>query len=255
MIVGYFDFRSVPYYAIASSFVIFISGLQNALFSALMPVAAVMGAKNDAVGLGSLLERSTRYGMFVLFASGLPMFMFAHPLLVLWVGTDYAAQSTPILQILVVANIVRLSATPYATLLIGTGQQRLTLLSPIVEGIVNVIVSVWAGSMYGSIGVAIGTLVGALVAVSINILYNLPRTKDIALTRPEYVKHGLLRPLACALPFFLMLLPISSLIARIILGVVVLLICVGLSWQLGLRESERKRILLIVNKRLQVRVV
>src|SRR5207248_6458257 len=98
------------------------------------------------------------------------------------------------------ANIIRLSAVPYAMLLIGTGQQRLVTISPVVEGVSNLIVSVIAGYLLGAVGVAIGTLVGSTIGVLCNLVYNMPRSIAIAVDRLTYLRDGLLRPTICALP-------------------------------------------------------
>ena len=56
-----------------------------------------------------------------------------HP--TLWVGPQYVHTGEPILVILLMANIVRIIGVPYAVAIIATGQRRLTLASPLTEGI------------------------------------------------------------------------------------------------------------------------
>jgi len=75
------------------------------------------------------------------------------------------------LRVLVVANMIWLSAIPYAMTLVGAGQQRLATVTPLLEGFSNLLASIVAGYMFGAVGVAMGTLFGALVGVAGNFVY------------------------------------------------------------------------------------
>ena len=160
-----------------------------------------MNARRDAQKLGTLLTLSTRYGMLILLAMGLPLITVGGSILRLWVGKDYALHSLLIMQVLVVANVVRLSALPYATLLLGTNQQRKVILSPLAEGITNLVASVLGAYLLGAVGVAIGTLIGSFVGVGLHLVHNMPRTTAIAVDRSGLVKQGLCVPCSAPLPW------------------------------------------------------
>ena len=245
-IVGLFEYSAVAYYGIAVTLVTFIASLQNAVFSVLMPQAAVLGAHKDAKKLGRLLSTSTRYGMFMLLLTGLPLIFIAKPILTIWVGGTYAQQVTPVLQILLVANIVRWSAAPYATLLIGTGQQKLVIISPLVEGLTNLIFSLIAGAIFGAVGVAWGTLAGGIVGIASNIFYNMLYTTDISIRRREYVQDGLVRPILCSLPLLLSFILLIDgqgnfrNFAIVIMGLISVVFSIGCIIRFGLVETERR---------------
>lgn len=241
-IVGLVDFKAVAYYAVPATLVTFILGLQNAVFGALIPMSAVLEARSNAVELGRLLVSTSRYGLLLLLLSGVPLILWAHPLLSLWVGPEYANHSALILKVLVLANIVRLSAVPYAMLLIGTGQQRLVTISPIAEGVSNLLVSVVVGYLIGAVGVAIGTLVGSTVGILCNLVYNMPRSISIAVDRLTYLRDGMLRPAVCVLPLvgFAWTKSIPLLVAS---GLAVL----ATFWRFGLLSEERALILRRLN--------
>ena len=247
MLVGIFDFQAVGYYAIGASLITFIMGMQSALFSTLIPEAAILGARENAGQLGSMLITSTRYGLFILLISGLPLIVGAETILTWWVGPDYAAHSALLLQILVAANIIRLALLPYAMLLIGTGQQRLVTVTPFAEGGTNLLVSLIAGAMLGAVGVAIGTLVGAIVGVICHLVVNMPRTAGIAVEPRRYLKDGLLRPALCALPFLLIslgLLPVETLPPGALMALVgvATLASIALFWRWGLEAAEQRAV-------------
>ena len=242
-IVGIFDYKMTAYYAIAATLTNFVAQAQGAIFSALLPASAVLGARGDGQRLGAILIASTRYGMLILLAMALPLVVAGHWILQLWAGPDYARNGTLILQVLVVANVIRLCALPYSTLLLGTGQQSKVIASPVAEGVTNLAVSVVGAYLFGAIGVAFGTLIGAFVSVSLHLFYNMPRTALITIDRARLIKEGLLRPVVCAIPFLLFLLrPTPDILQHMVLLAVAGIGAALLFWNYGLIGSERKRV-------------
>lgn len=183
ILVGWLDFPAVVSYSIAISLTLALQGLNNALFAVLIPEAAILGARGDAQRLGQMLVTATRLGLMSLMLTGLPLIFGAKLILSHWLSAAPAPHAVGALQLLVAANLLRLTATPYAALLIGTGQQRLVWRTPLLEGIVNLLASLTFGLLWGAVGIAFGTLLGALVGLTSHILYDLPRTRAIAAPR------------------------------------------------------------------------
>lgn len=243
-IVGIFDYKMTAYYAIAATLTNFVAQAQGAIFSALLPASAVLGARGDGERLGVMLVSSTRYGMLILLAMALPLVVAGHWIIRLWANADYAQHATLILQVLVIANVVRLCALPYSTLLLGTGQQNKVIASPLAEGITNLVASVVGAYWFGAIGVALGTLIGAFVGVGLHLFYNMPRTALIVIDRVRLVKEGLLRPSFCALPFaaLLLLRPVGDLSQYILWLSIATVAAALLFWNFGLVRWERQRL-------------
>ena len=164
----------------------------------------------------------------------------------MWVGEAYAARGTLVLQVLVAANMIRLSAVPYAMALIGTGQQRLVTITPLVEGIFNLSMSVVAGFFYGSLGVALGTLLGSLAGVGGNFIYNMPRTIGVQFRVADYIYSGLFRPLVCAMPLIVAALLPSDFCAipmvRHLGFAFAFPLTAYLTWRWGLVHAEREKL-------------
>jgi O-antigen/teichoic acid export membrane protein len=250
-IVGYFDFKAVAYYGIAVTLTNFVIQIQGAIFAALIPAVAVLDAKADEEKVARLLLDSTRYGIFILLCTGLPLIVLAKPILHLWVGSEYATQSTLLLQTLVVANIIRLSGLPFSNLLLGTGQQRLVILSPLAEGITNLVISLIATAHFGAIGAAFGTFCGAFVSIGSHAFYNLPRAKNLKVTVATFTLEGLLRPLLCTIPsavFLLFETMLTSLLLISFLFFVTVIATLLIFWYQCLRLSERQEIVRFLKK-------
>ncbi|GAM08243.1 polysaccharide biosynthesis protein [Geobacter sp. OR-1] len=200
-IVGVFDFKAVAYYTVATSLITLILGFHNAVLSPLIPAGAALSASGTPQQVGSLLVKSTRICSLVLLLISVPMVIFAGKILTVWVGKDYALGGTLILQALVVGNIIRLIASPYAMLLIATGRQRAVLLTPLIEGVVNISSSILLAWLLGALGVAVGTVVGSIAGLTGQLLLNMSRTQDkIAFQFRTYYWQGILKPLLCFLP-------------------------------------------------------
>ena len=245
-LVGIFQFKAIAYYAVAASLVTFIAGMQNAVFAAMISPAASLHARGETEALGRTMVSATRYGTFLLLLTGVPLVCLARPTLSWWVGPTYAASGTVLLQVLVVANMLRLTATPYMVVLIATGQQKLVTISPIFESLANLAASILGGMTYGALGVAFGTLIGSIVGIAGNFFYNMQRTTSIEFSIFNYVMDGLLRPLACSIPLIVFVslshLHVYSLVARAMGACVSLFITAYVVWAYGLLESERARI-------------
>jgi O-antigen/teichoic acid export membrane protein len=201
VLVGRFQFGAVAAYSISATLIAFLGGVQNSIFGVIMPYAAGLHARQDSKELGDLLTKTTRVGVLLLLITGLPLIVFAAPIIKTWIGLQYVQQGAGILVILVVANMLRLTGTPYSSILIGTGQQKLIIVSPLMEGFTNVISSIFLGWRYGAIGVAWGTLIGAMVGLTMNIFYNLPRTRtSINVGKFRYAFNALTVPALCGIP-------------------------------------------------------
>jgi O-antigen/teichoic acid export membrane protein len=200
VIVGRVDFKAVPAYAIATGIVAFVAGLQNAVFNVLIPAGAIMGAKEDTVRLQRMLLNATQYGVLLLLASSLPLLLAGDFLLRHYVP-GLAKTTLPFLRLLVIGNLIRLTATPYAVLLIATDQQRIVLVTPFIEGLINLGLSIFLGLRIGAMGVAIGTIAGAIVGILCHLFYNFPRTRLISIKLKEYTFNGLFHPLLAGIPW------------------------------------------------------
>jgi O-antigen/teichoic acid export membrane protein len=243
-IVGMYRFNEVGYYAVAATVVTFLAGLFGAIFGAMGSTAAVVHARGDRAGLGRLVIVATRLGMILLLVTGLPLILFAHGLLRLWVGPLYASHATILLQVLVAANVVRICATPYVLAMIGSGEQRRVILIPLLEGCVNLVCSVIFARYIGAVGVALGTLIGAIIGLTGNLSYNMPRTLEIKLSIREYVWDSLLRPLLSVFPVVLAAILWQVLppgLSRNSVAVAATLSSLVLFWRIAVKPTERKR--------------
>jgi O-antigen/teichoic acid export membrane protein len=249
VIIGYFDYKAVTFYVLANSIIAIIVGIQSSIFSVLMPKAAALGSRNDSLALGQMLIDSTRYNMLILLAISTPLLLFGESLISVWVGETYRDNTMLFLKFLLIANLIRFSAYPYAIILIGTGQQQKVIITPMLEGISNFISSISLSSAFGGIGVAVGTIIGGSVGTLSNIFYNMRNTKEIENDLGSYLINGLLRPTLCFVPIILIgiFYPVRNNLSLLV-SIIAVLSTIIIVFRFALIDKERRKIFSLLSK-------
>jgi O-antigen/teichoic acid export membrane protein len=176
-IVARVNFAAVPGYAIALSFLVFLSGSISAITGPCLPLFATHLAKADgSTFLQHFLVWQKRLLVLVILLSVL-----------LWCTPnsfwqlllqDSASIFTQVFPILLLATCVRLMTLLYSLAILSANLQHRIVFSPLAEGLVNISCSVLLGLYMGVTGIALGTLLGALVCLLLHAFYNIPRTAD-----------------------------------------------------------------------------
>ncbi len=157
-----------------------------------------------------LLNVASFLSTLSLLVAGIWMVALAHVGFTLWVGPALATQAFPFFVLLVIANAIRNSGTPYALYLLGSGQQQRVILTPLMEGFSNAIFSIFGAWAFGAIGVAIGAIIGGVVGIGANFLYNMARTLPVSFNRNRFLLDTVAIPLLLALPCLAVLVYFGS---------------------------------------------
>ena len=201
ILVGRFQFQAVVAYSVSASFIPIIAGSLYAVLNAMMPHAAGLHAQGARRALGDLVVSATRLSVLLLVFTGLPVVIYAGPLLHLWIGPAYIPQARTVLIVLLLANIIRLTGAAYTIILVAAGQQHLIKISPLAEGAGNLVASIALGVSFGAVGVAFGTLIGSIISMGAHFFYNMPRTEpEISFARQDLLRVGIALPLLCTSP-------------------------------------------------------
>jgi O-antigen/teichoic acid export membrane protein len=251
-IVGHFDYANTGFYAVASSATNFMLLLIGNILGPLMPALSSTQASRTPAQMGDLLIRTSRYGTLLLCALGIPLFVGGFPLLRAWVGAMYAQHSVVFLELLVIGNMIRQLASPYALMVVATGKQRLATVSPIAEALVNITLSILLAKRIGAAGVALGTLIAAVLGITVHFLVSMRLTRsEIDFQESRLLRDGMLRPFACAVPTLLLLrfwnrfalLPFSPVLLALWLTFSILL-----GWTVGLDAGDRLRVRNVISR-------
>ena len=175
-------------------------GVQLAVLQPLVAISAHHHSQQKDKLLGDLLIEATRANSLLCALCLLPFYIAGKPLLSLWVGSDFGAQTVTVVQILLLGVYARQTLAPFATILLGTGEQRLVIMTVVYEGVTKLAVSIALGLWIGPIGVALGTLAGGLVCVASNMWLNFPRVRGFKADARSFMLRGIVEPAAVLLP-------------------------------------------------------
>ena len=176
-IVARVNFAAVPGYAIALSFLVFLTGSIGAIAGPCLPLFASLLAKADHSAFAAyFLVWQKR--LLVLMAVLCSLLWFTPNIFWQFLLQDSAPIFIQVFPILLLASCLRSITLLYSLAILSANLQHRIVLSPLVEGLVNVACSVLLGLYIGVIGVALGTVLGALVCLALHALYNIPRTAD-----------------------------------------------------------------------------
>ena len=100
--------------------------LPGSLTAVLFPAFSTSAGRGDSEWIRNALVRSLKYLLLLVGPVALALIFFARPILTLWVGGNFAAEGTPVLQIFAVGVLINsLSLIPY-NLLQGIGHPDVT---------------------------------------------------------------------------------------------------------------------------------
>jgi O-antigen/teichoic acid export membrane protein len=127
--------------------------------SAVVPATANLSAIESTVRLRGLLIRGTRYTLALSLPVTIAAMVLARPLIVGWVGPNYAQFAGPT-QLFLAYQLVVGTATIANTMLVGMGRVRAVATYVSAAVVINLVISVALAPRLGITGVIIGTLVG-----------------------------------------------------------------------------------------------
>jgi len=207
VIVGHFDYVQTAYYSIAALPTSFLLLIISALLGPLMPASSALSTRFSPSQMGIFLSKITRYNTIALLLVGLPLVVFAFPILRLWVGSEYALHTVAYLRILVVANVVRNLCAPYATIITATANQKSVIPTAVSEAVVNLGSSLYLAWRFGAIGVAMGTVIGSGVSILVHFVISMRLTRPvISISRRQLLLRDIFAPCVICLPSALLLL-------------------------------------------------
>ncbi len=113
---------AVAYYIAPHETITRLLVVPASLTATLFPAFSALEGIKDREKLGILFARSVKYVLVSFGLLALVVALFAKELLQLWLGTDFSAQSTAVLQILVIGALFNSLAQVPSTLLSGGGR-------------------------------------------------------------------------------------------------------------------------------------
>jgi len=145
---------AVAYYATPYEMITKLLIIPGAVISVLFPAFA-SSHRSDPALLGRLLARGARYVGLAVFPVCLFVTTFAHEGLRWWLGADFAANSTLVLQVIAVGVFINSLAQVVFTLVQGVGRPDISAKFHAIELPLYIGALAWAVRTYGILGAAV----------------------------------------------------------------------------------------------------
>jgi len=238
----------VIYYNVAQRWDPIVRMGVGAFVMSLTPALISRYASNDLFGMTRILTKGTRYSLILGILPCVLLTVYAYPFLELWLGTEFATESAPVMQLIMSTMIVSIPGIIAYEALIATGHLGLAVGATVLGGVLNIVISISLVKFLGLglIGIAIGSVSMLTLKNGLLTPWLVSRYAQIPLS--IYLKEGYLRPLiatAVFLPIVILIRcstsPTSLFGLFVILGCSCLLYAL-LVWQFTLLPNERVEI-------------
>lgn len=177
--------------------------ITGSLSGVLFPIIVDTATLGETNRLRQLFIQGTRISLAMVSPVATGLTLLAEPLVMAWVGPDFA-QSVPIIYILAIVVAIRVGNSTGTAVLKGAGRHRLLAASNISRAIANLALSVALVRRIELIGVALGTLL-ALAIFSIFVLFP-AASRRVKLNIPEALAAAVW---PAVWPAFVMAMPLA----------------------------------------------
>jgi len=225
----------LAYYTVAATLGNRILSLMFRVSAVMFPAASALGAKGDSETLRRLYLRMCRYVSFANACALLLVMAFARPVLARWMGADFAANGTLVLQLVALAQFLDSLTNIPSLVNDGLGHPRVSgafAISRALLGLVAVYLCILA---WGLTGAAASHVISSAVMTSAFLAYVHGRTVPCEMRRVWAEAYRPALPLlAVGGLFAALLLPVASRSVGMLIALVValsaLLAAGGIRW-------------------------
>jgi O-antigen/teichoic acid export membrane protein len=160
VIAAMFSTGAVAVWTVAQRLTEIVMRLANQLNEVLFPIVVDCDSAQRDDRLRELLLQGTRLSLATVLPVAGSLALLAEPVVVGWTGRTFRP-AAPIVEILAIVVVIRVTAWTSATVLQGAGKHKLLAISNIIAAAVNVALSIVFIRRFGLPGVALATLLPA----------------------------------------------------------------------------------------------
>ncbi len=237
MIGAFVSMASLAYYTTPYEVVTKLWIIPGAMVGVLFPAFA-MSFTQDRNRMTALFVKSVKYIFVIFFPITLIIVSLAHNILNLWLGAEFANNSTPILQWLAVGVFINsIGQIPY-TMIQSTGRPDFTAKLHLVELPIYLLMLWFMLSKFGIIGAAIAWTVR--VSIDTMLLFRLAQlflSPDIFIHHVKKVAFGAFISFSL---IYISTLMNEMLLVKVLFLMFVLILSAVISWFMILSPDERK---------------
>lgn len=197
LVVGAFaPIAAVAYYAVPLALSQRVTGLVSNIGTAVFPAASALAGQNDERRVEELYLRATKLAALIALPMASMMFFYAHQIMRYWLSPEFEANSSRVLMILAVTNLLFAATTVPAVTLDATGRIRISTLFGLAAAATNLVLVFSLVPTIGIEGAAWAVLGNAAIMVPMLLYYVHSRVLEISLR--DVFERSLAKPLLVA---------------------------------------------------------
>ncbi len=165
IVIGAFqNVRSIPYFTVANSFVVYLIEFIVAIAAVVMPAATRLKLHGKSAELREVFLKWSKIAFSVTLVVSLFLIVLGPRFIAWWIDPSFEQPAGQVLQILMISNLVFLPMRGVALpILMGLGKPGLPTIGFLAAGLVNLGLSILLVGPLGLAGVALGTAIPNVV--------------------------------------------------------------------------------------------
>jgi O-antigen/teichoic acid export membrane protein len=205
LVIGAFlDVRSIPYYVVANSLIVYLMEFVKSISSVVSPMATRFKVEGRDDDLQEMFLKWSKITLSMTIMMGGFVFVLGPRFIGWWIDPSYERPSGQVLQILMASAFVFMPVRGVAVpILMGLGKPLGPTVALAVAGAMNLVLSIALARPYGLAGVAIGT---AIPTVIYSVVVATMACREIGLSFRTYLTYVVPRATIGTLPMWLLLL-------------------------------------------------
>jgi O-antigen/teichoic acid export membrane protein len=204
LVIGAFlGVRSIPYYVVANSLVVYLMDFVIAIAAVIMPMTTRLRTEGDWDQLREIFLKWSKVALSLSVMVGLFLIVLGPKFIGWWIDSSFERPAGHVLQILMISSLLFLPVRGVALpMLMGLGSPRIPTLTFLGAGVLNLVLSVLLARPLGLVGVALGTAIpNVLFAIVILVI----ACRDLDISLSQYVTYVVPRAAVGTLPVLALL--------------------------------------------------
>jgi O-antigen/teichoic acid export membrane protein len=242
MIAASLTMSAVAYYAVPYEIVTRLWIIPMSLVATLFPAFSALIGQGEKERLAALLTRSMKWVLLTMGPGVVIITAFAHDILQLWLGADFARESTPALRILAVGILVNFMVQIQYALVQALGRPDLTAKFHLVQLPIHAFLVWWLVGLWGITGAALAQSIRLAVEalLLLGAAYRLASLPTYSLVSDKVLQSALLLFIFVGIGIAISSLP---LIWLRLLGLGIVFWAVGMTvWRYSFDHQDRDQV-------------
>jgi len=235
---------ALTYFLIPNQVASVIQQISGKMMQIVFPMASEFSAANNADKLRLLVIRSVNLTTVVAIGLGLPALVLARPLMMFWMGADFASRSSDVLRLLTVAYCLSTLTAAPSSILPGIGRPQVIFYAAIINSVVLLPAYFLFIRPLGIIGVGWAYLVPSIPVIAFYLILIVKTTGVSPISLLGVIIKPLVLGVGIGVIASVVLVPIINNLIGVLFAGALLVVVYGLCiWFVGVFDPNEKAIL------------